>query len=297
MLKLSSLAITGAGVGTTAVGSAAARTLEPASGTDLRNTLGNVRDGDTVLLEPGGEYVISDDVTIGSDEWTLVGNGATITGSGSYNTLRMTGTGYNVGGFYVDGPDDWSLRFSLKGGNWEFHNVAWLNEFGSNAQHHVIPTNKADGTTAVIHDLWFGAGLTNGHREGVFKAHPDGTVGDIEVRRCYFFQSGCYATNSSASGSARLQGTIDFYDCYFDSCWHNYIRSGSHDAGPTTVENCVMVADPRCLVLVRYHACDRHPHLDARRSRGGGAQRGLQRLHRYGGWRDRWSDLRLVVGL
>jgi hypothetical protein len=244
LLKLGSTAVTGAGVGAFSMGTAAAETNEPASGTDLRDTLSNVGDGDTVRLEPGGNYTITGDVTVSADDWTLVGNGATVTGSGSYNTIKLTGNRYDVGRFYVDGPNDWSLRFILDGGNWDLHNIAYLNRFGSDAHDLVTPRNAIDGTTSTMRDIWFGAGLANGNRAGYLKAHPVGTVGDIEVRGCYFFQSGCYATNSSSGAQYQLDGTIDFYDCYFDSCWHDFVRTGSHNAGPTRVENCVMVTDP-----------------------------------------------------
>jgi len=243
VLKAGSALLTSAGVGMTIVRRGSARTLEPESGSDLRGILENVRDGDVIKLDAGGQYTISGNVTVSADEWTLVGNGASISGSGSYVTVKTTGDGYDIGGLYIDGPAEWTVRWNLKGGNWKIHNIAYRKEFGGAAQHLLIPTNEADETTAEITDMWFGEGLAGDKQESAIKAHfSPGSIGNIDVRRCYFYQNGTYATNSSGSGSARMSGSINFSDCYFESCYNGHIRTGSHDGPSCTIENCVIVA-------------------------------------------------------
>jgi len=243
VLKGGSTVLLGA-IGASALGTGAANALEPDGATDLRETLSKVEDGDTVRLEPDGEYTISGDVTVGANNWTLEGNGATITGSGSFVTVTATGDSYDIGGFAVDGPVGWTVRWMLEGGDWDFHNVAYKHEFGGGAQHLLLPTNELEETTATISDVWFGAGLANGTQESAIKAHFNpGTVGDLLVQRVYFFQNGTYLTNTGSSGETRLQGAVHFRDCYFQSCYNANIRTGSHDGPPCTVDNCVIVVN------------------------------------------------------
>jgi len=237
LLKTVSLTLLGtAGVST--MGSAAAETREPASGSDLRRTLSNVQNGDIIRLEADGRYTLSGDVTVRADNWTLEGNGATITGSGSYNDIKLTGDGYDVGGFYIDGPDDWTIRWILKGGNWGFHNVAYLNRFGSSAQHYLLVTNESGGTTSRISDVWFGEGTVPGTQESAIKMHwSPGTIGDILVERTYFYQNGTYLTITSGVPN----GGVHFRDCYFQSCYNGNIRTGT--GSTCTVDNCVVVVN------------------------------------------------------
>ena len=238
-LKMASAAVTTLAAGGTMVQSAAAkttRTLDIKDGERIDPYLEKISDGEAVSI-PKGTYKFSG-ATISANNWAVIGNGCTFKAQGR-SVLRPTGTGWQFGGvnFDISGAD---IQAFPAGQRWKLHNCAWSGTV-SDVNFLVYPQVSA-GSTGTIDKCWFGDGDANGRAEFAIKA-LQGTNGEVQVKRSYFYQTGTYGVMSVNPPANR--GIVNYDKCFFKNCYLDCLRIGNNYGKTGYVRNSVLVYDSK----------------------------------------------------
>lgn len=221
-------------------------TVDINDGDDIAPILEDIGDGDTVVL-PQGTYELRGNVSVDADNWKFDGNGSIVKTFEKYeHALQLDGSNYEFShvGFKPQNKDDDNVWLTLYpyGADWHVHHLAWLSEKRVNNDvsgpgSTIRPGVTDDAVKGELTDIWLGAGV--GDMAGNSHLHCFGSVdGPVWVRRCYFYQGGTYAANSSKD-KVRNEGTTHFESCYFENCYNTCARTGGHYQD-TYIRDCVM---------------------------------------------------------
>lgn len=187
---------------------------DDAGGDPINDVLNRVLEDGAEVYFPPGDYVL-EPLSFSGDDWTLVGENATLVVPGSVDGqwLEFGGTEWTVEGFTVDlTADGASPANYLLGSDWVFRNVEFVGQMGrpeAETAFLIQPAVESDATGTV---------------ESVIAADGSAGPGEFSNRGLTWF------------GRNNL-GKLTFRDCYFSGWANNTVYSES--SGPLVLENCV----------------------------------------------------------
>jgi len=207
---------------------------------NFRQILGGISDGQTVQLDPNVTYQWREDVTVSSDDWTLVGQGATVVVQDT-PTVRLKGDDWTFGGILFDRTrsDEVSTEVIADGGGWTLQNIGFRGRDTTEGVFFRLGTDE--GTTNHLRHIYMPGDVESPSLLNSKRRHQ----GKIIAEQIWADHAGDNAFYGVGSAKDREAGSFNqgvwvVRDSYFEDNNISCVRVGTEDAD-SRVENCTFV--------------------------------------------------------